>query len=112
MAQRDLALAIANAKRIERANLRKRVRASREGLTEVLLDPPACIDSMLLIDVVRMGFTTNGAAIQRLGRFAARDRINLMVPVDKSSQWTREWVAEHAEWNHGPKGRRVLKVAA
>jgi hypothetical protein len=114
--QRLAALELANDKRTRRAELRRRLAAERGALREVLMDPPPELEGVPIIDVVRLAYGSGRASksIERLGRLAVRDRMNLLMPLGKASVRTREWTAEHAEWHWVPVGsstRRQVVVS-
>lgn len=112
--QRAVALRRANARRIELAGLRRMARQDPTLIAAWLLDPPAALADVAVVDVVRLPSdrSTAGArvTIERLGRLAARDGINLFVRLGRASTRTRTWVAEHAVWRVGPTGRIRLRV--
>ena len=93
------ALNMANDKRARITELRHRIASNRAALDEVLLDPPEALERMAIADVVRLAYSQrSGAAMERLGRLALRDGVNLMMPLGRASLRSREWVAEHAAW--------------
>lgn len=113
--QRDLALKAATERRMRISEIRRRARQGDVTLNELILDPPDELTSMLCIDVVRLTLRSqhSTAGLQRLGRLAVRDGINLLMPVGGTSARTRAWIAEHADW-HRPtsNGGQTMKLAA
>lgn len=98
--QRTLALGRANDKRARMSALKQRLRTERGALAGVLLDPPDELAHMPVIDVVRLAWGLRASrSLERLGRLALRDGVNLMMPLGHSSARTRSWLAEHASWN-------------
>jgi hypothetical protein len=112
--QRMAALEVANSKRLRGAELRRRLASERGALREVLLNPPAEFQHLAIIDVVRLAYTRPRASksIERLGRLAVRDRVNLLMPLGAASVRTREWTAEHAEWRWVPCGTSTRRQVA
>lgn len=105
-----MALEAANAKRARMTAIRRQAREGRHGLEALLLDPPPEIARLPMIDVVRMSRSGSASrtAMERLGRMALRDDVNLMMPIGRASVRTRRWVVEHALWNFHPHtGLRV-----
>jgi hypothetical protein len=98
--QRFAALELANEKRIRQAELRRRLASERGALRDVLLNPPEEFEHVAIIDVVRLAYSKGRAckSMERLGRLAVRDHVNLLMPLGSASARTREWTAEHAEW--------------
>jgi hypothetical protein len=91
------ALQVANAKRIAMAALRRRLRTERGALADVMLNPPAVLENVAIVDVVRLAYSKrSGRMMQLLGREACRDNVNLLMPLGCASLRTRRWVAEHA----------------
>jgi hypothetical protein len=102
-AERALALEHAQTTRLEVVELRRRIRRGEVALVDLLDDPPACIHGMGLVDVLRFSYTGSGRAriprrIESLGREAARDGINLLVPIERASMRTRRWLVVRASW--------------
>ena len=99
--QRQKALVVANARRSEVAALKRRLATENGALEDILRDPPEALHRMFIIDVVRLSRATrsNVKAMQRLGRLAVRDGVNLMIPLGQASTRTREWTIAHARWN-------------
>jgi hypothetical protein len=111
--QRMAALEVANSKRLRKAELRRRLVSERGALRDVLLDPPPEFAHMPIIDVVRLAQTSRAAkSLQRLGRLAVRDRVNLLMPLGSASLRTREWTAEHAQWKWYPAGQSTRRQVA
>lgn len=92
-------LSVANRRRVEVAEVRRRLRADPRLLREVLLDPPRCLDGMPVIDVIvlaRSGRRTSARLMHWIGGRALADRVNVLVPIERASRRTREWAARHA----------------
>ncbi len=102
------ALAVGNAKRLEVAELRRRVRAGDITLLELLEDPPAAMAHVTLFDCalwVNRTQRRSGARTERLGRMALVEGVNLGMPVGRASARSRRFVGVHAGWHGGAKGR-------
>jgi hypothetical protein len=99
---------------LEKANERRKVmfayeRALRSGeltLDSVMADPPQALCHLALIDLIRMArtFSVKGRGhrevwVERLGRRAVLDNINLCIPLGRASMRSRSWVAENTPWN-------------
>lgn len=99
--QRDKALRMANGRRMQLVELRRDMRAGRVTLAEIMVDPPDLLEHVACIDVVRMNYSRVKATpwMERLGRLAVADGINLMMPLGRASARTREWIAENAAWH-------------
>ena len=82
-----------------RAQIRSALRAGQMPLADLLADPPACIHDMTVLDVLCMLRTkySKGAWKRDLGAAMIRDRINLLVPVDKASERTLTWAVQHGQ---------------
>lgn len=86
------------------AELRKHVQAGRVGVDVLLLEPPALIAHMALVDVMGLARPDRcGPWREGIGRAAVRDGVNVLVPVGKASRVTREWAAAHS-----PRVSRVV----
>lgn len=98
--QRDMALVLANEQRAAVAELRRRVARERGALEDVLMNPPDVLAQWPVVDVVRMTYSQRSSkALARLGQLAARDRVNLLVPLGMASERTRVWAVEHVAWH-------------
>ena len=114
-AQRTLALERANEKRLAMADLRARLVSERGALADVMLNVPAELERMAIVDVVRLAYGKRSArSIERLGRLAVWDGVNLLMPLGEASERTRRWVAERAVWHwtggEGTKARPFVRV--
>lgn len=102
IAQPLTALAVGNERRRVQVRVRRGLRDRTLSLTGVLLDPPAELSDVLVLDVVRWARSASGqrgaAGMHRLGRLALRDGVNLLVPVGRASVATRAWAAQHGGW--------------
>lgn len=108
--QRRAALVQANEMRGQLAALRRELRTHPHRLAAVLLDPPACVHGMPMIDVLRMVRAKRRRAwgAQWIGERALADGVNLLVPVDRASRRTREWAARHGlAWCQTSRAREV-----
>ena len=86
--------------RRERAALRADLVTGRVRLADLMNDPPPVLDGVTFEEVLRwMRATRSLHSIAVIGRWAARDRINLLQPIGGSSAATRAWVAKHGEWH-------------
>jgi hypothetical protein len=110
--QRDAALKRANDRRMGIARLREQIRRGEVTLAEILADPPDLIENWTCADVVRLQWSRRAStpAMERLGRLAVRDRVNLFMPMGRTSLATRAWVARHASWNVHPCGNSTRLV--
>src|SRR4051794_32507453 len=102
--QQIVALGMANERRREIADLRAKVKRGEITLSQLMADPPALLRAWPCFDVVRMTWSRprSGASLERLGRLAVRDGVNLLMPLGRTSQRTRAWIAEHAVWHTVP----------
>lgn len=99
------ALSSAQARRMRLTTLRRDLRAGRVSLTDLMLDPPADMENVILSDVLRwLGCGGSSSRIRSLGKWAVRDSVNLLQTVGEASAFSRAWVAENGL--HGlQKGR-------
>jgi hypothetical protein len=106
--QRRAALEIANERRAAVAAYKRALRGGELPLAQVMLDPPADLAEVPLVDLARWsrGQARNNAWFVRMGQAALRERVNLMLPLGRASVRTREWVAEYAGW-HRPSSQHV-----
>jgi hypothetical protein len=108
---RNRALDKANIARQEIKTLRTRITEGEVDLVDLLEDVPDCLESWTLIDVVRFATPARRRAtrqMQRLGRLALRDGINLLMPAGEASLRSRRWVAVHVNWHRpGSNGTTV-----
>lgn len=108
-AQRRAALQSANELRSARSQLRLQVRARQVDVRDLLLDPPAVLSGMSLLEVLLMvrGDGRRSMAWQaRIGRAAVFAGVNLLMPVERACLTSRVWCAENAPTV------RVRRVAA
>lgn len=95
-------LAAAQSMRLRIAAIRRRALDREITLAEIMADPPSELAHWACVDVIRLtrvqGLKRSTAGLERLGRLAIRDGINLLMPLGRSSATTREWIAEHAGW--------------
>src|SRR4051794_4625827 len=97
------ALQTATERRVRIAELRRELTRDRTALRRVLADPPAELQNMAMVDVVRLAWGKRSSpSLARLGRLALRDGVNLMMPLGEASVYTRAWMARNATWNHTP----------
>jgi hypothetical protein len=89
--------AAAQTVRRERAAIKAGLRAGTTTLRDLMTDPPAVIEDVALIDVIRWTRrrSSAGAGVAHVGAMAVRDRVNLMMAVGRASERSRLWVAEH-----------------
>jgi len=66
-------------------------------VADVLGDPPACVQSMRLCDLVAATRGIGHDKMRQIGAMAARDRVNVMQTVATSSTATRRWIADAVE---------------
>lgn len=94
--QREASLALAQAKRLELAAIKRDLRSGTTSLAALMEDPPEALHSSLLIDVLRWTRSTarNGRGITEIGRQALRDNVNLMIALGDASARSRAWAAE------------------
>jgi hypothetical protein len=102
--QRAAALSLANQRRTTRAQLRRRISTGDLTLAAVLEDPPDELRDLIILDIVRIARGSRHSAryvawLERMGRAAIVDGVNLMMPLGRASQRTRDWVAVYASWN-------------
>jgi len=104
-----VALEDADGTRMEQASYRRRLRSGELSVAEVLLDPPYVLRNMPVVNVLQMArsYRRGGVWLERLGREAARDNVNLCVALGKASERTRYWTAQRAD-----RGRHLTRLAA
>jgi hypothetical protein len=101
-AQRDTALRKAKEVRAVRIGYRRALRDGSLTLEAVMLDPPPIFADMLIIDLIREARTwrrRQGSWLERIGRRAVAEQVNLCIPLSRASARTRMWVAHEARWN-------------
>lgn len=100
MSQHLNALASGQSRRLEIAQLRTELRCDPSKLRTVLLDPPAAVENLTVLDVLRLPRAKRYGAVPgivRIGRRAAAARVSLLEPMGApSSRRAREWAAVHA----------------
>jgi hypothetical protein len=105
--QRHAALHLANSRRHQIALTKQRLRTGDLPLATVMRTQPELLADVALIDIVRWAYVVakRPRAIERLGRQAVIDGVNLMVPLGRASARSRAWVAQHAlrNWRPGTK---------
>ncbi len=92
--------------RRNRAAVRAALRSGTLTLQDAMTSPPPELLRDPLIDVLRHGrgcCRRSPAWMEKLGREAVRDGVNLMVPLGRASARSRAWVAEHGShrWTPG-----------
>jgi hypothetical protein len=95
---REQALEIANDRRVALADLRRSVRDGVLTLGDVLLPVHPLVVSIDLVDVVRWQYRDRWAgcaALERLGRRAVEERVNLLMRAGRASETSRMWVAQN-----------------
>lgn len=102
--QVQAALMRANDRRTRIAQLKTRIRRGEISLAEIMNDPPGELENWTCADVVALQYSrrTGTPALERLGRMAVRDDINLFVPMCRASVRTRAWITQHASWHVRP----------
>lgn len=95
------ALERANARRAARSAWRQRVNANPAELLDVLADPPAELEGVPLIDLLRWarGSRRSARSLWIVNGKAVRAGVNLMLPLGRASTQTRAWCAEHGLWH-------------
>lgn len=103
-AQRQSALEHANRKRQVVARVRRDLLTHKLKLRDLLADPPPELLVYPIVDVARLSRSRNCkvAWLSRMGAAAAREGINLFMPLERVSSETREWVATYADWHFKP----------
>lgn len=98
----------------ERADWRRRIHNDPALLGEVLATRPAALDEVLLTDLVRWLPGVGPAKLERLGARAVGHtrRVNLLVPLGRSSTRTRQWLAGELRQMGGFYRQVSLEVAA
>lgn len=99
--QRAINLRAAHAIRMERARLRREVRANPTILVELMHDPPDCLLSMRLWELLTWprsqgGASTLGWSIERIAGQAVGRHINLGRMVGGAPLEWRVWLAEES----------------
>lgn len=107
MTQHLDALATAQTRRLQIAELRHAVRRDPRLLIDWMHDPPDELRDIPLLDVVRWtraSRTRGSVGVVELNGKAVRSGVNLMMPLGRASERSREWVAEHG--THYARRRR------
>lgn len=82
--------------RVARASIRRSLANGTASIADVLLDPagvPDCIVGRTLAEIASWRRGWGPAKVRELGRFAIRDRVNLLAPAGAASCRSREWLA-------------------
>lgn len=107
-AQYMSALESANQKRMAIKDVKAALRSGELSLESVLLSPPAELERFPIIDVVRIARGVSGQSapswFQRMGRLAAIEQVNLLMPLGDASLRTRRWVILWADWHRRGRG--------
>lgn len=90
-----------------RGYLKRELRGNRDGLRELLLDPPEAIHHITVVELIAYGRYRHmrAPAMEKIGKDAIADGVNLLVTLGRASMRTRLWAAEHGVWqmlNHKP----------
>lgn len=97
-AQRTRALRAANEARVTQRAWRLHVRSDRDALRAVLLDPPAEIHHVTVLEVLgwaRAAKCLRSPTMRSLNGLAVRHSVNLLVPLGEAGEHTRTWAATH-----------------
>lgn len=107
--QRRSALITANERKREVGRLRTRLKNNREFAEEILRNPPPEAARLAVIEVLVHARSQKGwrsECLMQIGNRAVADRINLLVPLGRASERTREWAAtEGLRWARDARGR-------
>lgn len=87
----------ANDRRVERAELLRRVRAREVDPVELLLNPPECLRSMFVFDFLRQIPRVGPGTIRDINYAAILARVNLAVSVGELGQTRAQWLAVRLE---------------
>jgi hypothetical protein len=99
--QRMSALRSANAVRLEKARIRRQIRAGELSLWDVLMDPPDVLRDSTLLDVLELSRARAGRAtsLAHINERAMEEGVNLLLPVRAASQRSRAWLAANGTWH-------------
>jgi hypothetical protein len=102
--QRTAARRLADQNRRVNVELRRRVKTGEVTIAEILANPPAHWAHVPMIDVIRRvrGRRVWGSGttwLERLGRAAVRDDVNVFMPVGRASTRSRERMIRYAAEN-------------
>lgn len=89
-----VALRSGHAKRIERAELLRHVRARGLDPGWLLVDPPECIATMFTFDFLRHIPGVGATRIREINRVAMRNQMNLAVSLGELTPSRRRWLAQ------------------
>lgn len=95
--QRAEALQAANVRRVEVSQWKRRLKRNPHAVRMALATRPAEIAHVPLVEMLawaRVG-GLRSVAMEELGRQAALDGVNLLVPLGRASVKTRSWAVEH-----------------
>jgi hypothetical protein len=91
--QRQDAMAKGNVRRLAIREMRRDLKEGRLDLIDVLRDPPELLQTMPIIDAVRVARNVSPRAapnwLVRMGRDATFAQINLLLPLGAASERTR-----------------------
>lgn len=90
--QRRQALAMANAVRLARADVKRDLRAGRVDITTVLAEPPSCLRTAPILDVL---LTIPGVGQHRAGKLLFRAQCSPTKTVGEMTDRQRRAIAEH-----------------
>lgn len=85
----------AGATKAARGRLRRDMAAGRTAWQDVILDPPECVRSLLLTELLLFVPYMHRHRVEVLGEKAHAAGITLVVRCERSSTRTREWVVEN-----------------
>jgi hypothetical protein len=83
-----------NAVARKRARIRRGLRTGELRLADVLADPPPELEDVLLVDLVRWSRGVGRSKLERIGRRAVQDGVNLAMTVGRVAPSSRVWAGE------------------
>jgi hypothetical protein len=83
------------ATRIARGSLRRDMASGRVTWQDVILDPPDCVESLFLSELLLMVPGMGRHRVEVLAERAFQDGITLVVRCGRSSTRTRQWVVDN-----------------
>lgn len=106
------ALAIANVKRSAIREIKRQVQVGELVLADLLRDPPPALAHMSVFEVMMLRRQLRGqssdAARQKIGGRAVADQVNVLIPLGRASQRTRNWAADNLP--QGPQATYVREL--
>jgi hypothetical protein len=111
--QRVTALKTANVKRIDVARHKRSMRGNAKAVIDALEERPDDLAHIPVVELLAWARTCGlrSATMEKVGRRAVADGVNLLVPLGRASSHTRQWAMDYG-LEHVRRRRSDAKVAA